>query len=407
MNGLTRFLIVVASVVVLQACSCSGTAKTEGGPCDGPDAPAGCGIDCSTAGGGTCPAGLYCSGAGECRADCAGGAENRCPVGQYCTADGRCLALPGGDGSAGDSDPYVCADVVVEAARVTPTVMLIIDQSSSMTASFSGGSRWNVLKNFLLDDPDGLIASLDDQVEFGLALYSAESEDGGSGGPPIGECPRLTQVAPGPNNYAAIETVYRPANVIEDTPTGDAIEAILDSLLSIPDPDPDPTIFIVATDGEPDTCRELDPQNGQPEAIAAVERAFDSGIRTFMISVGEGTVSASHMQDMANAGLGMRGRGSAEYWEAGDDATLRRALEDIVGGVLSCDISLNGTIENIDEACTGTVRLNGRDLACDDPDGWEATSPNTIRLNGAACDELTMTRGAILEATFPCDIVII
>jgi len=324
-------------------------------------------------------------------------------VGQYCTAEGRCFVLPGGDGSM-DGDPNVCADVVVEAARVTPTVILIIDQSSSMTASFSGGTRWDVLKGFLLDNPDGLIFSLQDQVEFGLALYSAESRDGGDGGPPIGECPRLTQVAPAPNNYDAIRRVYNPADVIEDTPTGDAIDAILDSLLSVPDPDPDPTIFIVATDGEPDRCEELDPQNGQGEAIAAVDRAFGSGIRTFMISVGEGTVSASHMQDMANAGLG---RGGAEYWVAGDDATLRRALEDIVGGVLSCDISLNGTIEDITEACTGTVKLNGRDLACDDPDGWEATSPNSIRLNGSACDELTMTRGAILEASFPCDIVII
>ncbi len=113
------------------------------------------------------------------------------------------------------------------------------------------------------------------------------------------------------------------------------------------------------------------------------------------------------MQDMANAGLGMGTGGSAEYWVAGDDTTLRRALEDIVGGVLSCDINLNGTIEDISEACSGSVRLNGRELTCDDPDGWEATSPTSIRLNGDACDELTMSRGAILEATFPCDIVII
>ncbi len=399
----TRAVILLAGLV-LPACSCSGTAKTEGGPCDGPDAPAGCGLDCSRAGGDTCPVGLYCGSGGQCQADCAPGAENRCPVGQYCTADGHCLVTPGSDGST-DSNPYVCADVTVEAARVTPTVMLIIDQSSSMTSSFGGGTRWGVLKDFLLADPDGLIFSLQDQVEFGLALYSARSD--GDGGPPIGPCPMLTQVAPAPDNYAAIQAVYQPANVIEDTPTGDAIDAVLDSILGAPDPDPDPTIFIVATDGEPDRCEELDPQNGQAEAIAAVERAYGEGIRTFMISVGEGTVSATHMQDMANAGLGMGAGGTAEYWVAGDDTTLRRALEDIVGGVLSCDINLNGTIEDISQACSGTVKLNDRELPCDDPDGWEATSPTSIRLNGAACDELTMTRGAVLEATFPCDIVII
>jgi hypothetical protein len=401
----TRMVILLSLLLILEGCSCAGTAKTEGGLCEGPDAPAGCGVDCSAAGGEVCPVGLYCGAGNECVADCSGGAENRCPVGQYCTADGRCLSSPGTDGSM--DSPFVCADVVVEAARVTPTVILIIDQSSSMTADFGGaGSRWDVLKNFLLDDPDGLIRSLEDQVEFGLALYSAESDDGGGGGAPIGACPRLTLVPSAPTNFTAIRRVYQPADVIEDTPTGDAIDAILDSILLAPDPDPDPTIFIVATDGEPDRCEELDPQNGQAEAIAAVDRAFMANISTFMISVGS-DVSTSHMQDMANAGLGLGGGGSAEFWVAGDDATLRRALEDIVGGVLSCDITLNGTIEDIAMACTGTVTLNGRDLTCDDADGWEATSTNTIRLNGAACDELTMTRGAVLTASFPCDIVII
>lgn len=393
-------------------CSCSSSEPSTTPPCDRADAPEGCGASCGGAGADPCATGLYCSAGGECRADCGAGTDSVCGgEGRYCSAEGRCLAIPGFDGGSDartdTRNPNVCADVAVEAARVTPNVILVIDQSSSMTEDFGGaGSRWNVLKDFLLDDPDGLIASLQDQVEFGLALYSAESRDGGSGGPPVGECPRLTQVTAGPNNYEAIRRVYQPADVIEDTPTGDAIDAILDTILGVPDPDPDPTILIVATDGEPDRCEELDPQNGQGEAIAAVERGYGAGIRTFMISVGD-EISTDHMQDMANAGLGLGSGGSADYWVAGDDASLRRALEDIVGGVLSCDITLNGAIEDTADACTGTVQLNGRTLTCDDPDGWEATGPSSIRLLGTACDELTMTRGAILEASFPCDIVII
>jgi len=405
---LTRIFWLVTLALAAASCSCSGTEEPFVAPCDRADALPGCGVTCAGAGAETCAPGLYCGASGECLADCAAGADSRCPsTGQYCTPDGRCLDIPGSDGSTDSRDPNVCADVVVEAARVTPTVILVIDQSSSMTEDFGGaGSRWDVLKDFLLATPDGLIASLEDQVEFGLALYSAESRDGGSGGPAIGECPRLTQVSPGPNNFDAIRAVYRPADVIEDTPTGDAVDAVLDSILGAPDPDPDPTILIIATDGEPDRCEELDPQNGQEEAIAAVERGVSSGIRTFMISVGD-DVSRSHMQDMANAGVGLGAGGSADYWVAGDDASLRRALEEIVGGVLSCDITLNGVIEDTAEACTGTVRLNGRALACDDADGWEATGPSSIRLLGAACRELTTTRGAVLEASFPCDIVLI
>jgi hypothetical protein len=195
--------------------------------------------------------------------------------------------------------------------------------------------------------------------------------------------------------------VYRPADVIEDTPTGDAVDAVLAGIVGIPDPDMDPTIFIIATDGEPDRCEELDPQNGQAEAIAAVERAFDAGIRTYMISVGD-EVSAGHMQDMANAGIGMAG---APYWITGDDAGLRAALLAIVGGVLSCDVTLSGTLD-VDQACTGTVSLNGRPLTCDDPNGWRAVDENHIEILGTACDELTMG-GAVLEASFPCDVVLI
>ncbi len=387
-----RFFLLLCVVAASGCGGCSGTTKTEGTPCELTDAPEACGAECGVAGAEPCPAGFYCTDDNACNADCGMGIA--CASGYACTPDGRCVAT--------SRDHWdVCADVSVGARLVTPRVILIVDQSSSMTQDFGGGgSRWNVLKNFLLQTPDGLIAALQDQVEFGLALYSARS--GGDGGPPIGECPMITSVPPALNNYNAIETVYRPADVIEDTPTGDAVDAVLASVLSVPDPDDDPTIFIIATDGEPDRCEELDPQHGQAEAIAAVDRALAAGIRTYMISVGD-EVSAGHMQDMANAGVGHTG---APYWVTGDDAGLRAALLEIVGGVLSCEVLLNGTLD-VSQACTGTVSLNGRDLVCDDPNGWRALDQHRIEILGDACDELTTSNGATLEASFPCDVVLI
>ena len=117
-------------------------------------------------------------------------------------------------------------------------------------------------------------------------------------------CPLLTEVDFALDNYAAIAAAYNAADPIDETPTGDAIDAVLNRIQNTPDPSPDPTIFIVATDGEPDRCEEFNPQNGQGEAIAAVTRAFDAGVRTFIVSVGEGVVSQQHLQDMANTGLG-------------------------------------------------------------------------------------------------------
>jgi hypothetical protein len=295
----------------------------------------------------------------------------------------------------------------VRASQVTPTVILIVDQSSSMEESFEGDrSRWNVLRDFLLDAPNGLIADLQSQVRFGLALYSAES--GGSNPEPIGECPMITTVAPALDNYDAIASVYRGADVIEDTPTGDSIDAIVEELMLDRDPDAqnDPVVFILATDGEPDRCEELDPQNGQEEAIAAVERAYQLGIRTFIISVGEGTVSAEHQQDVANAGLG-RGPGDedAEFWVAGNDQSLRAALTEIVGSQLGCEVQLNGRVEG--DACLGRVVLNGRDLECGGDDGWVLSSPRTIRLQGQACDDLKNLDEVLLEVSFPCEVGVV
>jgi hypothetical protein len=302
-------------------------------------------------------------------------------------------------------DASGCASREVEATRVTPNVILVIDQSGSMTAGFGGSNRWDALRESLLAEPDGLVSGLQSQVRFGLALFSANAPDDET---VVGMCPLIEWVPPALDNRAAIASVYGPARPLDETPTGDSLDAILARLTMTPDPSTDPTIFILATDGEPDTCAEPNPQNGQEEALAAAERAYRAGIRTFVISVGEGTVSARHLQDMANTGVGRRsGEPDAPYWVAGDDAGLRDALRAIVGGELSCVVELNGRIQDLDAACSGTVRLNGRALVCDDPNGWRVIDANHIELVGSACETLQSGPGVRLEASFPCDVILI
>lgn len=387
------------------------------------DGDLGCGRVCGKTGSKPCTAGLYCSAEGLCSKACSVSGDLMCADKSLCSSDGRCMSSETASGGAsggsngtggtgtgtggigGAPPPGACADTVVRATMVIPTVILIVDQSSSMNEAFGNASRWDTLRDFLLQSPDGLIADLQSQVRFGLAMYSAES--GGDAPDPIGECPMVTSVAPALDNFDAIDAVYGPAEPIEDTPTGDAIDKILDdlNLTNSPDTDEGPTVFVLATDGEPDRCEELDPQNGQEEAIAAVTRAFGMGVRTFVISVGS-ELSAQHQQDIANAGLGRAmGDPDAEYWVAGDDASLRAALTEIVGGQLGCEVQLNGSVASGD-ACTGTVKLNGKALECDDADGWELSTPRNIRLKGAACDELKKGNFE-LDVSFPCDVKLV
>lgn len=297
----------------------------------------------------------------------------------------------------------VCAAQRVMARRVTPNVIVIVDQSSSMTEDFGRTNRWDGLRDSLLDTPDGLIATLESSVRFGLALYSSRADDG----PAIGMCPMITWVDPAIDNFDAIDAVYGPADPIDETPTGESIDAVLARITDVPDPTDDPTIFILATDGEPDTCGEPNPQTGQDESVAAIERAYDRAIRTFVISVGN-DVGMDHLQDVANAGVG-RGAGDpdAPFWVAGDDEGLRSALVEIVGGELSCVITLEGRIEDLTEACTGTVVLDGTTIPCDDDNGWRAIDETHIELLGTACDRLQSNPRATLEATFPCGVILI
>jgi von Willebrand factor type A domain len=310
--------------------------------------------------------------------------------------------------------PPACVDIRVDTNRVTPQVILIIDQSGSMTETFDmGESRWNALRSFLLDE-SGLVADLQKQVKFGLALYSARSVPDGTA--VDGECPLITRVAPKLDNYSKIAEAYSAAEPIKETPTGDSITAVLASLKLDeidPDTEQDPVVFILATDGEPDRCEE--PNSGsmegqdiaRQESIDAVSAAFDQGVQTFIISVGEGTVSEAHQQAVANAGLGKKaGDDDAEFWVAGDDASLRSALQKIVGAQVSCDIKLNGEVDEA-AACDGTVLLGNTKLKCNGANGWKLLSPKRIRLLGDACRTLKTGDDTTLEVTFPCGTTIV
>ena len=315
------------------------------------------------------------------------------PDGAIVYADGRVVW---GDGGLA---PGTCADVAVNTRRVIPTVVVMVDRSGSMTEDFGGDSRWNTMRDALVG-PGGIIQEFEGNVSFGLAMYTGLDEG------PVLECPSIAQIDPAMMNFAAIRDVYRDAEPLQETPTGDAMEAVLDHLLGLPDPIEGPIVILLATDGEPDTCEMPNPQRGQDEAIAAARRGYASGIRTFMLSVGE-DVSAEHMQAMANTGVG-RGRGEpdAPYWVAGDDAGLRSALRSIIGGEVSCDLELRGRIDP-EYACEGSVRMYGRDRALECGTEWEVLDENTIRLLGEACETLLSSPGTTVEATFPCHSVLI
>jgi hypothetical protein len=357
----------------------------------------------------------------EVGAECVRGnacASGSC-VGGQCVASGTSGAggggsIPGETGSGGsfiltdDFEPAagsgedVCVDLQVEFERITPTVVLLIDRSGSMEQAFDGGrDRWQTLVDTLTDPQSSLLERLQSSVRFGMALYS--SDQGFGRGAQPRECPVLTSVEIGIENFSAMSAVLGDAanGPDGDTPTAESLAAVAAQLGAVTEPGP--KSIILATDGDPDTCADPDSNNQQASkdlSVAAVQAAFAAGISTRVISVGD-EVTQSHLKALAVAGAG--GDAAAEAFTALNTEALESAFASIIGSVRTCDFTLEGTVAAAD-AARGRVLLDGAALAFGDANGWVMPDESTVRLQGSACDQIQSDATGI-SMSFPCDAI--
>jgi hypothetical protein len=231
-----------------------------------------------------------------------------------------------------------------------------------------------------------------------------------------------------------------------DTPTGPAIEAVTDQLMAAEFDGP--KYILLVTDGDPDTCAKPDPQCGQDESIAAVQRAYASGIGTFVVGIGDilstaasgcfsGRCGTDHLQDLANAGQGLpvlhpgeqygydclqgptsftgtyeamtvATAGDASFYAPTSQAELRDTIAELIAGVRTCTYTLSATVD-LDKAGSGTVRFRNADgdelLPYGDANGWRLVDETTLEITGDACDRLVDVSQIVqaLEISFPCD----
>lgn len=409
-----------AAVSAASAASCgngTGTQVTPEGPCA--TFKDQCGKACTADD--ACATGLYCS-AGKCAADCTASGQE-CSANATCNARGRCAVATGtgeggddginhptGSGGSGGGTPSTssgngCPDVSVAFTPQTPTVMLLIDQSSSMNQAFSGKqSRWDVVYGSLMNPTNGIVKTLQDKVRFGLTLYTWSG---------AGACPQLAQVkTPALNAFAAIDALWSKATPVDNTPTGDSINAIVPQLADFAEPGP--KLILLATDGDPDSCADPNSNGQQPPkdlATNATKAAFAKGIETVVVAVGD-ELSTVHQQDMANAGEGLpvpapaactKETCATTYSPATQQAMID-AFSAIINGKRTCSFALDGQVA-AGKQCSGTVLLNDMPVTCDDPDGWKLSSPTQIDFVGKACESILTAATVKVSATFPCGII--
>jgi hypothetical protein len=184
-----------------------------------------------------------------------------------------------------------CIKAKVEFTPVIPNVVLLIDQSLSMTDEAGFGAlveqeqlagtyvpwgcpetpgdppdspdqadydwRWNVVRNVLFNPDKGIVKPLQDSVRFGMALYSSEN---GSVAPPGGEagvCPMLTEVPivemeMNFGNYDQMLEQMQCSSLVSDTPTRESLAKTAEQFADLDVKGP--KIIVLATDGLPDSC---------------------------------------------------------------------------------------------------------------------------------------------------------
>ncbi len=291
-------------------------------------------------------------------------------------------------------DDGICGEINAVVDGLTPTVQLLIDQSGSMDAEFGNSDRWSAVYSTLMGN-QGVVSELQSTIRFGLSLFTSDGGDAG------GQCPVLTNVNASLDNLASIDSIFANAGPQGDTPTGESIDAVVAMLQA--DVNPGRKVIVLGTDGEPDTCAEPNPQNGQALSIAAAQRAFDAGIRVYVVSVGD-DVGAEHLQDMANAGSGLAvgGTDNAEYFVALDAQDLISAFDTIVGGVSGCVFTINGEVDPA-KATSGHVSLDGTELEFGSE--WNMVDGRSFEVFGAACEKIKDGQLHHVAAVFPCGVI--
>ncbi len=380
--------LAVAFVVMLTA-ACGGP-KQFGSVCDDPNAPEACNQTCDPTPGSaqSCPAGFHCSPDGKCDAQCttAGG---QCGDGYTCTADGRCESTDNPTNPGPDAN---CPAVNFTAKAVTPSIQLLIDRSGSMADPIGNTNRYNAVKNALVDATSGVVTKLQGKAFFGASLYSTDNP-----------CPKLYSVGRAMNNRDAIATLINSQSPNGNTPTGGSIDQVVAGFAANPPPAGSPPIIVLATDGLPNNC-DGNETAGQAKAIQAAQASYAAGIRLFILAVGTG-IADNHLQAMANAGAGVQaGQPNAPYYVSNTPQDLTNAFNQIIGGVLSCELMINGSVDQ-SQASGGTVVLNGMTLTYGSD--WTLSSPNTIKLLGQACENLKNATNPVVTASFPCGSVLL
>jgi hypothetical protein len=317
-------------------------------------------------------------------------------------------------GSGGDVGiPTSCGQTNVPINAVPPDVLIIQDKSGSMNnddsdSSCNNGcganSKWSQVSAALTQ----VVSNTDSQINWGLKFFSDNNACDGSGAP---------VVPVGANNGMMIANVIAMTSANGNTPTRDAVTTGASYLTGLTDTNP--KYILLATDGLPNcpvgcasmshpsnSCTMTDNPNEDSAAAGAIASALSSGIKTFVIGVGNVSSAQNTLNTFAMMGGLAQSGASTSYYAATDPTALEAALNALVGAVFSCTVSLAGAPTGFSNVAVSAVDAStGKPVAIpqDPTNGWtyDAGMQN-ILLKGTACDNLKNMTYTNLNFIYAC-----
>src|SRR6478735_4793166 len=303
-------------------------------------------------------------------------------------------------GSPGLVQPVSCEAVTVAFDELRPALTLLVDQSLSMRSRYpddqSPATRWSLVGDALFDPSFGVVKQFEASIRFGIAFFTSRP----------GVCPILNEVPARVLNYSALNSLYRSLAPDGDTPTGDALQQVVTELQQLPSRGP--RYVLLVTDGNPDTCAQPNPDEGQPQAVAAAQRAYAAGIDLYVLGISNG-IAGENLQQIANAGLGRPidlvyrvDMGAAQPFQASDDVLgLTIQLADLLNRIPLCEVRLQRDV-SVGELSTAKVVLDGQPLSNSFSDGYVLRDARHLAIVGKACEAIK-AGGRQLSVRISCD----
>jgi hypothetical protein len=314
--------------------------------------------------------------------------------------DNLALCVDQGGGTALACErPTGCLTEQPSVTYEPPQIVLTLDRSGSMFYSSSfydhdnngatpNVSRWNGLHIAVTN----ILSQYQSQIEFGVEQFPTSTSSSCS-------VTGAIDVPVSLNNMPSILSTIPTATASEDggTPGATAVANTLNYLNGLPGTAPKAQIYF--SDGQI-TCSE-----SAATAANTLSNGFNNnGIPTYVVGINanSGTLQ-SELNSLANAG-GVPQPGSPQYFDGQDTQALEDAMDQIISGVVTCDIALSITPpepDNIDVQVQGSQysRLDSTAAGfdCAGTDGWYYTNEPactgtpfsclSITLCGQACDD--------------------